>query len=274
MRLTVTFGGRPANGIDMQHSTRTVIVTGASRGIGRATAVRLAEDFDTVVLVARSQDGLAECADEIEGGGGRALVHPADLRLPGAAAEVIGATVGATGGIDAIANVAGAVPQANLMTLTDEEWDDGLAMKFHGARRLALAGWEHLKASQGAIVFVSGATAAMPSAALAAVSTVNAAISAMAKAFADQGLVDNVRVNAVLPGAVMTSRRMAMIERYAAARNLATEDAVAHYTTQAGIARFGRPEEIAELIAFALSPATQWMTGTTLRMDGGETRAL
>jgi len=258
----------------MPHQTRTVIVTGASRGIGRATALRLADDFDLVALVARSEDALADCASMIEQSGGKALVLTRDLRLPENAAAVVAAVAGVTGRIDAVVNIAGAVPQANLMALSDDEWDDGLSMKFHGARRLALAAWPHLKQSNGALVFISGATAAVPSAALAAVSTVNAAIAALAKAFADQGLLDGVRVNSVLPGAVMTGRRLAMIARYAEARGLTVEDALLHYSSEAGIARFGEPEEIAELIAFAVSPAAAWMTGTALRMDGGETRAV
>lgn len=197
----------------MAHQTRTVIVTGASRGIGRATALRLADDFDLVALVARSEDALVDCASMIEQAGGRALPLARDLRLPENAGAVVAAVVEATGRIDAVVNIAGEVQQANLMALSDDEWDDGLSMKFHGARRLALAAWPHLKQSQGALVFMSGATAAAPSAALAAVSTINAAISALAKAFADQGLIDGVRVNSVLPGAVTTGRRLAMIAR-------------------------------------------------------------
>jgi len=189
----------PSEGPDMPHSLRTAIVTGASRGIGRATALRLAADFDMVVLAARSEEGLAECAAEIERSGGRALAVAGDLRRPETPVDLVSATIAATGRIDAIVNVAGAVPQSPLLALTDNEWEDGLAMKFHGARRLALAGWPHLREAQGALIFISGATAMMPNAALAAVSTINAAIAALAKAFADQGRTDNVRVNSVLP---------------------------------------------------------------------------
>jgi 3-oxoacyl-[acyl-carrier protein] reductase len=258
----------------MTDQQRTAIVTGASRGIGRATALRLADDFDHLVLVARNEAALAECRSKIEESDTKALILAKDLRSSESAEEIIAATIAATGRVDALVNVAGAVPQGDLLSLTDEEWHDGLSMKFHGARRLALAAWPYLKESRGSLVFISGATAVTPSAALAAVSTINAAISALAKAFADQGLSDGVRVNSVLPGAVMTGRRLAMLTRYAVARGLSLEDGIEHYAKEAGIGRLGNPEEIAELIAFAVSPASRWMTGTSLRIDGGETRAI
>ena len=121
---------------------------------------------------------------------------------------------------------------------------------------------------------MSGATAEAPRAMLAGVSAINAAISGLAKAFADRGLADNVQVNTILPGAVMTRRRLAIIEHFAAARGLQIEDAVQIYAREAGISRLGQPDDIAALIAFALSPPARWMTGSSLRMDGGETRSL
>ncbi|HZE47042.1 MAG TPA: SDR family oxidoreductase, partial [Xanthobacteraceae bacterium] len=126
----------------------------------------------------------------------------------------------------------------------------------------------------GAVIFTSGNAAVMPRVGAAAVGAINAAIEALAKAFAERGIDDGVQVNCVSPGAVMTGRRAAMQERVAAAKQMDLEAAKAGFLKQAGIKRFGTPEEIADLVAFAVSPAARWMTGTVLRKDGGEIRSV
>jgi NAD(P)-dependent dehydrogenase (short-subunit alcohol dehydrogenase family) len=95
----------------------------------------------------------------------------------------------------------------------------------------------------------------------------------LAKAFSDRGITDGVQVNSVLPGAVMTGRRQSYLEHWAPLHNMTTEEARAHFPKEAGIARYGEPEEIAELMAFLVSPGARWMTGAQLRMDGGEVKS-
>jgi 3-oxoacyl-[acyl-carrier protein] reductase len=250
------------------------IVTGASSGIGRATALRVARDFARIVLVAREAGKLAEVAGQIEAGGRSALALPLDLRQPASAVTVMDRTLGEFGRVDALLNIAGAVPGLDVFQMTDEQWDDGMALKFHGARRLTLRAWDSLKASKGAVVFMSGNAAVMPRAAAAAVGSINAAIEALAKAFADRGVEDGVQVNSVSPGAVMTGRRLSMLEKAATVGKISVEEARHAFLQRAGVARFGKPEEIAELMAFVASPAARWMTGTVLRMDGGEVKSV
>jgi NAD(P)-dependent dehydrogenase (short-subunit alcohol dehydrogenase family) len=83
-----------------------------------------------------------------------------------------------------------------------------------------------------------------------------------------------VPVNSVLPGPVVTGRRRSYLDRWAPRYNLTVEEVTVHFPKEAGIARYGRPEEIAELMAFLVSPGARWMTGTTLRMDGGEVKSI
>jgi len=255
-------------------SAAIAVVTGAGRGIGRATAVRLARDFGRVAIVARTASALEETADLIRAAGAEPLLIAADLRETEAAQRVITRTLETAGRIDALVNVAGAVPPVDLFAMSDEQWDDGFALKFHGARRLTLQAWPALKQARGAVVLTSGATALAPKAAAAAVGTINAAINALAKAFAERGVSDGVQVNSVLPGPVVTERRLAMLAKYAEARGLPMEEAMLRYAADAGISRLGQPEEVAHLIAFMVAPATRWMTGAAIRMDGGEATAI
>jgi len=255
-------------------STKVAIVTGASQGIGRSTAIRVARDFDSIVLVARNRANLEETASMVEQAGAKTLTLDVDLSHPDAAQEVVDGALAAFGRIDALLNIAGAVPQIDLFDMTDEQWDAGLALKLHGARRLTVAAWPSLKATSGSVVLMSGNSALFPKAPYAAVGTINAAIVALAKAFSDRGIADGVQVNSVLPGPVMTGRRRSYLEHWAPLHDMTVEEATARFPVEAGIARYGTPEEIAELMAFLVSPAAKWMTGSTLRMDGGEVKSI
>jgi len=253
---------------------RVVIVTGASQGIGRATAIRLAQDFAAVVLVARNVEKLRETEREVAAAGARALVVPADLSEASAASEVVRQAIAAFERIDALVNIAGAVPQVDVLEMTDEQWDAGFALKLHGARRLTVQAWPALQASRGSVIFTSGNSALFPKADYAAVGTVNAAIVALAKAFADKGLQDGIQVNSVLPGPVMTGRRRSYLEHWAPAHGMSVEEATLKFPKEAGIERYGEPDEIAALMAFLVSPEAKWMTGSALRMDGGEVKSV
>jgi 3-oxoacyl-[acyl-carrier protein] reductase len=250
------------------------IVTGASAGIGEATALRLAADFSSLVLVARDAARLEDVARLVKGRGRRALIIEQHLGQPSAAKTVVERALGEFGRIDALLNIAGAVPGLDVFQMTDEQWDEGIAVKFHGARRLTLQAWDALKASKGAVVFVSGNAAVTPRAATAAVGSINAAIEALAKAFADRGIEDGIQVNSVSPGAVMTGRRLSILEKTARSKQLDLEETKRAFLKQAGIARFGTAQEIADLMAFAVSPAARWMTGSVLRIDGGEVKSV
>lgn len=253
---------------------KTAIVTGASQGIGRATAIRLARDFANVVLVARNADKLTDTAKEVGETGAQALVIAVDLSEPSAADGIVNQTLARFGRIDALVNIAGDVPQIDLFQMTDAQWDAGMALKFHGARRLTIRAWEALKATQGSVVLTSGNSAAVPKAAFAAVAAINAAIVSLAKAFSERGIHDGVQVNSVLPGPVMTGRREAFLDKWSASNNMSVEEAKSKFLGAADIARYGQPEEIAELMAFLVSPAAKWMTGSALRIDGGEVKAM
>lgn len=166
------------------------------------------------------------------------------------------------------------MPQIDLFEMTDEQWRAGAELKLHSARRLTILAWESLKKSNGSVVFMSGSAALDPKPAFAAVATINAGITALAKAFAEQGIKDGVQVNSIVPGPVMTGRRRSFMEKWAPAHNMSVEEAAKQFPEKVGISRYGEPEEIADLLAFMVSPAARWMVGTSVRMDGGEIKGI
>jgi len=255
-------------------SQPVAIVTGSSSGIGKATAIRLSRDFSAVVLAARGTSELEEVAEEVRTNGAEPLTINLDLMAATAAETVVGKTLAKFGRIDALLNIAGAVPGIDLFQLTDDQWKAGMELKFHGARRLTLRAWEALKAARGSVVFIAGNTAEVPAASAAAVGVINAAIVALAKAFADQGLKDAVQVNSVSPGPVMTGRRLSMIERWASVHKVGIDEAKQELLVRSGIGRYGEPQDIADLMAYLVSPAARWLTGTQVRIDGGEVKSL
>jgi len=255
-------------------SNSVAIVTGASQGIGRATALRLARDFSAVVLVARNESELNSTATAVRASGAEPLIYALDLREAESVEILVRGTLERFGRIDALLNIAGAVPQIDLFNMTDAQWEDGLALKFHGARRLTVRAWDALMASNGSVILMSGGAALAPKPGFAAVAAINAAIIALAKAFAEQGIKDGVQVNSIVPGAVMTGRRRSYLERWAPAHDFTVEEAMKKFPEEAGIARFGKPEEVADLIAYMVSPEAKWLTGSSVRFDGGEIKGI
>src|SRR5580698_301830 len=250
------------------------IVTGASQGIGRSTAVRLARDFSAVVLAARNATELEEVAATVRKTGAEPLILAVDLSQVEAANTVVNTTLERFGRIDALLNIAGAVPQIDVFEMTDEQWKAGMELKLHGARRLTIRAWEALKQAKGSVVFMSGSAALDPKPAFAAVAATNAAITALAKAFAEQGIKDGVQVNSVVPGPVMTNRRRTFMEKWAPAHNMSVEDATKKFPEEAGISRYGKPEEIADLLGYLVCRLLLEKKRASVRVDGGEIKSI
>jgi 3-oxoacyl-[acyl-carrier protein] reductase len=257
--------------MDLMLSHQVAIVTGASRGIGRAIAETLASEGMKVVLVARSQTELETVAASLPD---ESLVQAVDLRKPESAEQVVAETIRRFGRIDLLVNNAGATRRGDFLALTDEEWKDGFDLKFFGAVRLSRAAWPHLQAGEGRIINIIGVGGRSGSAEFTIGGTVNAALMNLTKALADRGVRDGVRVNAVNPGSIATERLQIRIRNYARDKNITVEEASRQLPQEMKIARFGDPDEIARAVAFLASPQASYIQGTILDVDGGATRAL
>jgi 3-oxoacyl-[acyl-carrier protein] reductase len=257
--------------MDLQLAGKTGIVTGASRGIGRAIAERLAAEGMRLVLTARSREALELVAASLAS---EAFVHVADLRLPDAPAALVDTAIAHFGRLDVLVNNAGAAKRGDFLELTDDDWADGFALKFLGAMRCSRAAWPHLRASSGSIVNIIGVGGKTGSAEFAIGGSVNAALMNLTKVLADRGQREGVRVNAVNPGSIATERLRARVNRLAAEEGIEAAEASRRMALKLGVARFGEPGEVAKAVAFLASPAAAYCQGSILDVDGGQTRTL
>ncbi len=257
--------------MDLQLTNKVAIVTGASRGIGRAIAAELAAEGMRLVLAARTEGLLAELAASLPR---ETVVQAVDLRDPATPAAVIEAAIKSFGRLDLLVNNAGATKRGDFLQLSDDDWADGYALKFFGAMRCCRAAWPHLKASGGAIVNIAGIGGRTASAEFTIGGSVNSALVNLTKALADRGVTDGVRVNAINPGSIVTERLEQRLQRMAAEKGVDTSAAAKLLTASSGIARFGAPDEIARAVAYLASPQAAFCQGAILDIDGGQTRTI
>lgn len=251
-------------------SVKTAVVTGASRGIGRAIAIRLAAEGLNLVVTARNEDTLADTLLALNASGravGVATPHGEEDRVVAAALENFGR-------IDVLVNNAGTTKTGEFLALSDADWAAGFAVKMFAAMRLCRAAWPHLKQARGSVVNIGGAGGRTPDQFFAIGGSVNAAVMAFTKALAQLGIEDGVQVNAVNPGLIKTARLIRRIEEGAERWNLSLAEAEQRLKLEHRIARFGEPGEIADLIAYIVSPEGQIMQGALIDADGGFTKGI
>jgi 3-oxoacyl-[acyl-carrier protein] reductase len=254
---------------------KVALVTGASRGIGAAIAAELAREGMHLCLVARDSEKLQEVAaslrktTQID-----TLSYAADLRDPAAAKNAVAAAVARAGRLDLLVNNAGATKRADFFSLTEEDWQDGFALKFHGYVRMTRAAWPHLRQTNGSIVNIVGIGSRTGSAEFTIGGSVNVALLNFTKAMADIGIQQGVRVNAINPGLIETDRFTRNVERVMRERTMSRNEAVSFLLSSHGTTRVGRPDEVGALVAYLASSKADFIQGSVIDIDGGATRSL
>ena len=248
----------------MSFAGKTIVVTGATSGIGRASAEAFGRDGGSLVLVGRQEGALAEAAAAVRAAGGRAVTCSADLTATDAPERIVNAALTAFGHLDVLVNAAGVIATGALEATTDEIWDTMMAVNLRAPFRLMRAAAPHLAARKGAVVNVSSVNGLRSFPNVLAYCVSKAGVDHLTRCAAIEMAPAGVRVNAVNPGVTVTNlhRRSGMGEaQYAAFLERSKE------THPLG--RPGQPEEIAELILFLASDRAGWMTGETIPIDGG-----
>lgn len=261
--------------MELELAGKVALVTGASRGIGAAICSELAAEGMHLSLVARDGTSLRNVAMRLGNSSQiRTHVHATDLRHPDAAQVAVNAAVEALGRVDLLVNNAGATKRADFFTLTEDDWQDGFALKFHGYVRMTRAAWPHLRQSSGSVVNIVGIGSRAGAAEFTIGGAVNVALLNFTKAMADIGVEDGVRVNAINPGLIETDRFIRNVERIMRDHALERDDAVRFLLQSHGTKRVGRAEEIGTLTAYLASHKADFIQGSIIDVEGGATRSL
>jgi NAD(P)-dependent dehydrogenase (short-subunit alcohol dehydrogenase family) len=248
----------------MLFADKVAIVTGATSGIGLATAQAFAREGAALVLVGREGTALAAASDAVRSAGGRAATCRVDVTEADAARRIVAEAVQRFGAVDVLVNAAGVIASGTLEATTDEVWDLMMAVNVRAPFRLMREAAPHLIASKGTIVNVSSVNGLRSFPGVLAYCASKAAVDQLTRCAAIELAPQGVRVNAVNPGVTVTNlhRRSGMDEAQYAAF-------LERSKTTHPLGRPGDPTDVAALILFLASARASWMTGETIPIDGG-----
>jgi len=262
--------------MDLGLSGRKALVTGGSRGIGRAIALALAAEGAQVAICAREAARLDEAAADIRKRTGASVATvPADLSRLEEVSRAVDVTLGRLGPIDILVNNAGAIRGGDFLKAPDEQWITDWNLKLLGYIRMCRAVFPLMQSQGGGrICNVVGAAARNPTPTYLAGGAANAALVNFTKGLADLGASGNILVTAVSPSATRTERWESLLAQKAAASGRSVEELRAAAEQKYPLGRIATPEDVATLVCFLVSPRAAFLTGICITVDGGATRGV
>lgn len=251
--------------MDLGLKGKVALVTGGSKGIGRASAIGLAAEGASVAISARKQSDLDAAADDIRSrAGAEVLTVSADCTVGADVTAMVRTVLERFGRIDILVNSIGAARVGSFLKLSDQDWQESLALKLMGQIRVAREVFPHMQKQRwGRIINVIGTHAAFPEAHAMPAGVANAGLMNFTKALAELGARDGVLVNGVHPGTVRTDRLAYLLKQ-----------GMEYDLKQITLGRFAEPEELASVIVFLASERSSYMCGSFVTVDGGQIKCL
>jgi 3-oxoacyl-[acyl-carrier protein] reductase len=255
---------------------KVAIVTGASKGIGKAIAEELAREGVNLAICARSQASLEDVASAIrQQSDTQVLPVPADLSTLEGVRRLAQRTREHFGTVDILVNNAGAIRSGSLLSKPDEDWLTDWSLKVFGYIRLAREVFPLMQEKGGGrIINIIGTAGRQPNAGYLAGGGANAALMNMTKALADEGALHNILVNAINPGPIRTERWDSLMSQMAAAQGRTPQEVEAAWLRDNPLKRPGEPHEVASLAVFLASQRASYINGVIVPVDGGTIRCI
>lgn len=245
--------------IDLQLEGRVAIVTGASRGLGRAAAMALMDEGVCVLAAARSVDQLRTLEQE---GGEQIKTVPCDMRDMAAVAKLPATALEAFGRLDIVVNNAGIAPAGKFLEQAQAEWDEVMAVNVTAPAVLARAAGQHMaKQGAGKIINIASTSGILGKATLVAYSSSKGALLQFTKALAAEWAGTGIQVNAIAPGAFETDAQEAVLR---------SPEILERRLRKIPVRRMGRVDEIGPLVCYLASKRSDFVTGSVYVIDGGE----
>lgn len=262
--------------MDLGLKDKVAIVGGASKGLGKACALVLAQEGAMVAICSRSKPDLERAAEEISSAGsGDVMSFAGDLDNYQTIQDLIAATVSRFGHLDIMVNNSGGPPLARAATATEEQWETALQRSLLFFARMCREAVPHLKQQGGGrIINILASTVYQPIDNLALSGATRMGVVAFAKSLADEVGQDNILVNNVCPGSILSDRMLSNVTSRANELGISVDEALAQRAAGTALGRIGEPEELANLVAFLASDKSSYITGTTILVDGGLVRSV
>jgi 3-oxoacyl-[acyl-carrier protein] reductase len=258
--------------MDLHLSDKVAIVTGSSRGLGLASARALAAEGCRVVLCARGQgplDAAAASVAETDGADvSRVAAIAADVATPAGAASVVATAVDRFGRLDILVNNVGKAGGGDIVATSDDEWQQALDLTLFPAIRMSRLAVPHMRAAGGGVILMIASIWGRESGGRMTYNAVKAAEISLAKAMAQQLARDRIRVNSIAPGSIAFEGGTWWTRQQQDPAGMA-----AFVEREIPSGRFGRAEEVGDVVAFLASQRASWITGACVTVDGGQSRS-